>query len=307
MNFFISCFVITQNMKTTITQSADGETTFINIDMAVNNIQLSLNGKPVYTYGNVKSINEQLIDEITNTRENGLDKVRKLLKQGADINYQDSRGDTALICAVAESGKNSTEETVKLLIDSGANLNIQNKTGLTALMCAAGDVTRHSTTAAVRMLIDAGANLNLQDKCGLTALMMAASLLGPECTIEMLVGAGADLGCKDINGNTVFDVVEPAKEHILKRCVLSEMEKALQFIATTCKQTVIPLYEESRASVVFKDGKELLYKLNCFKNRGTGELYNQATVDFRNIDIPADMVPEYAELCKKYNVMTVNL
>ena len=65
-------------------------------------------------------------------KDNDINKVKRLLEAGANVNIQNNRGYTALIDA---SYKGHTE-IVKLLLEYKANVNIQNKYGYTALICA---------------------------------------------------------------------------------------------------------------------------------------------------------------------------
>jgi len=58
-----------------------------------------------------------------------VEEVKTLLDHGADINFQDKFGDTALMIV---SSKGNTE-MVKILLDHGADVNLQDKFGDTAL------------------------------------------------------------------------------------------------------------------------------------------------------------------------------
>jgi ankyrin repeat protein len=64
---------------------------------------------------------------------NGNDEViRFLLGNGASVNYQDVKGETALMLAV-ESDSDSNAEIIRLLIEHGADINLRNSEGETAL------------------------------------------------------------------------------------------------------------------------------------------------------------------------------
>lgn len=109
---------------------------------------------------------------------NNKDYTEKLLKKGADVNYQNSFAKTPLFYAIA----NSNHKMVKLLIEKGANVNQQYKIisgdrcasyntvnvteGRTPLMHAA----QHSDLAMLKILVAAGADINLKDAQGWNAL-----------------------------------------------------------------------------------------------------------------------------------------
>jgi len=63
---------------------------------------------------------------------NKVEEVKTLLANGADVNYIDKFGDTALMRA-SSSGN---AEVVKILLDHGADVNIQDNYGKTALKVA---------------------------------------------------------------------------------------------------------------------------------------------------------------------------
>jgi len=70
--------------------------------------------------------------------------VKGLIKAGAEINYQNSKGRTALMYACSAShlvkkDKRSIIQIVKYLIKSGANVELKSKTGATALLITASN------------------------------------------------------------------------------------------------------------------------------------------------------------------------
>lgn len=56
-----------------------------------------------------------------------------LLEASTEINFQDSKGDTALHHAAKRSKTGCSEKTVKLLLDAGTDVNVKNRQGITAL------------------------------------------------------------------------------------------------------------------------------------------------------------------------------
>ena len=81
--------------------------------------------------------------------------VEILIKNGADINFRSSNGNTPLITA-ANYGH---LEIVETLINNGAKLNCQNVVGITALYIS----TMNKFINIAKVLLEAGANANIQD------------------------------------------------------------------------------------------------------------------------------------------------
>ena len=105
---------------------------------------------------------EMIIEEINKLEqklEPNLNIVRDLITLGANLDWQDEDGSTALHrCA----GRSNSPEIARMLIDAGADLNIQDNYGRTALhYCGRYD---HSEIA--RMLINAGADMNILNNDG---------------------------------------------------------------------------------------------------------------------------------------------
>ena len=92
---------------------------------------------------------EMIISEISK-REPNLNLVRDLITLGANLDWQNEYGETALYwCAIGNH-----PEIARMLIDAGADVNIQTNFGSTALhYCASRNYLEIA-----RMLIDAGAD-----------------------------------------------------------------------------------------------------------------------------------------------------
>lgn len=79
--------------------------------------------------------------------------VNFLIKKNANINIQNSKGNTALMLAV--SNPSIDRYSFKLMVNKGANLNTQNNDGNTALLLSERDNT-------TRFLIQSGIDLNIK-------------------------------------------------------------------------------------------------------------------------------------------------
>ena len=90
----------------------------------------------------------------------------KDLQGGAGVDYQSSRGKTALFWA----SKNGFTEIARTLIRRGANINIQSFYGNTALICAADN-----SIEIVKLLIEAKTNLDIENIWGWSAMKIAES------------------------------------------------------------------------------------------------------------------------------------
>ena len=102
-----------------------------------------------------------LLESVT---EGDIERMRRLLDMGIELESQDDVGNVALHFAAEGEPKLCRE-----LIERGAKPDIQNKQGTTPLMAAIsfGDVD------CVKLLIEAGARIDLVDRNGLTALELA--------------------------------------------------------------------------------------------------------------------------------------
>lgn len=133
--------------------------------------------------------------------------VKKLLQAGANADYQDEHGTTALMDACSHGHA----ETVEVLLAQGANPNlcglIHPSIGVTALMKAsAGKDPR-----IVEQLIKAGAALNARDDLGETALHCAAAG-GDLEIVTLLVDAQTDLNARSYGGATALSYAQERED-----------------------------------------------------------------------------------------------
>jgi serine/threonine-protein phosphatase 6 regulatory ankyrin repeat subunit B len=129
------------------------------------------------------------MDLVRASAKGDLETVKKLLKEGADVNFTDMHGRTALIEA-AWSGNSAIAE---FLIKKGADVNACDSAGYTALMRA----SEEGHLPVVRALIKNGADVNARGKVrGTTSLMLAAEN-GHKKIIELLINNGANVNAID--------------------------------------------------------------------------------------------------------------
>lgn len=125
--------------------------------------------------------------------------IRRLLNEGAEINWRNSAGWTPLMIAAAEKHL----AAVELLLEAKADPNIRNHYARTALMFAA----KYGESEIVEKLLAAGADPNIisSDKVRRTALI-AASVQGHARTVEVLLRGGADPEIRARNGQTALEL-----------------------------------------------------------------------------------------------------
>ena len=91
--------------------------------------------------------------------------ARRLIEEGADVNWRDAYGWTPLIWAASKG----LVDVVRLLLDKGADINHKNNYGRTALHQAAIS----GEDEVVRFLIERGADLHVKNDDGQTPLFIA--------------------------------------------------------------------------------------------------------------------------------------
>ena len=139
------------------------------------------------------------LEKLEQKLEPNLNLVRDLITLGANLDWQDNVGWTALHWCV----NMNHPEFARMLIDAGADVNIQRKDGSTALHWCA--VWNRSEIA--KMLIDAGADVNIQGNDGWTALHYCALRNHPKIS-RVLLDAGADKTIPTNNGELPYELAD---------------------------------------------------------------------------------------------------
>jgi len=136
------------------------------------------------------------------------DIVKYLIEKGAEVEFTDLEGKTALILA----SRRGHTDIIKLLLRAGANINAADDDGWTALM----QVSWAGYFDTVKALVEAGANVNQADNWGRTALMRAA-IGGNSDIVEYLIENGADVNARDNEGGTALDYASKQIRDILRK------------------------------------------------------------------------------------------
>ena len=110
-----------------------------------------------------EGVNEQMLQA---TEQKETDTVKELIKKGANINAQDSKGRTAVMIATY----NNDVETAKVLIDAGADVNIQDHIKNNPFLYAGAE----GHIEILKLTIEAGADPAITNRYGGTALIPAS-------------------------------------------------------------------------------------------------------------------------------------
>ncbi|MEO0347892.1 MAG: ankyrin repeat domain-containing protein [Pseudomonadota bacterium] len=137
-----------------------------------------------------QDLNQYLIAAV---KENDVERAKKLLEAGADVNAVDKEGDTALNWAAYKGN----DDLVQILIDASADLNLPGYQNKTPLINAASK----GYTQNAQILIAADADVNAVDKEGDTALNLAADK-GNDDLVQILIDAGADVNSPGFQNRT---------------------------------------------------------------------------------------------------------
>lgn len=143
--------------------------------------------------------------------------IQLLISKGAQVQVDtaDCNGSTALMCAVERGCTN----IVKLLLEHGADINlcytrdIQNYQDTTPKLNALSIAAQRGHIKIVKLLFEHGATVNDRDGQGWTALHRAVVGWGDqEEMVKFLIDRGADPSLETNQGETVFDLIQRAKQ-----------------------------------------------------------------------------------------------
>lgn len=171
-----------------------------------------------------------LLQELVSSMEANAERIDELLDSGADINYQNSKGFTALMLAV-DAGN---ERIAEYLLRNGANPLIRNKRGCTARQLASQHsglshilkayelitATMNADLPAIKALLRTDNSIiDFQGPGGYSALLIAVEQNMVEI-VNYLLAQGASLEVTSDKGESVFELVN--SKAIMKLLQLEE-------------------------------------------------------------------------------------
>ncbi len=157
--------------------------------------------------------NDSGVTALTQAAQMGQEKiVQELLARGAQVDHQRADGATALHLAAGRGN----EKIVQLLLDHGADVDHQAGAGYTALIFASG--AGHE--GVVRRLLNGHADLDRKNGLGETALLQAAQH-GHDRIVRLLLDQGADIHQRRFDGQTALNLAAQARQVKVVQILLS--------------------------------------------------------------------------------------
>ena len=178
--------------------------------------------------------NCQFDDLIAAVSANDVEKVKRLIKAGVDVNMPHKMDLEHHYTALMAAAQHGQTENVKLLLAAGADVNAQAKFRNTALMYGA----EQGHSEIVKLLLDAGANVNALGISKETALMYAAQS-GQAEVVKQLLTAGADVNIENSDGRTALSMshnkeittlLKAEKDTIMDACDRRDIAAVKSFI-----------------------------------------------------------------------------
>lgn len=135
--------------------------------------------------------------------------LKKRIKKGEDVNFQDEDGLTALLNA----SYYGFLESVKILLDAGADVSIKGNDGTSAVIMLAYRKRKSSDDDKILdLLISKGSDIDSQDNDGSTALSFAVAS-DDKNLVKILLSRGASVDVKDNDGQTAIWNICQSNKH----------------------------------------------------------------------------------------------
>ncbi|KAL2869507.1 ankyrin [Aspergillus lucknowensis] len=178
------------------------------------------------------------------------DTVTSFLSAGADVDYQDKDGKTALhrLCEVGDSEHNAPKiRLMEYFLDRGADWTIRDDDGNTVLHAAAGNTESEYDVETIELLRETGADINAVNPLGQTVAHRERTLLSSRDAADFLVWLGLDISLRDHEGKPPFHYVveaptldDSARETMIRYFV--EKEADLHDGCKQCEAQIVKLY-----------------------------------------------------------------
>ena len=137
------------------------------------------------------------------TENENLDVMRFLIRNGSDVNARKNDGKTPLIVA---SMIENADDVIMLLIESGADVNAKDNEGNTPITMTSSDGDLNLS----KILVNNGANVNARTNDGATPLMLASAFNDTFELMKLLIENGADISGIEFNGE-ILEFIESRK------------------------------------------------------------------------------------------------
>ena len=139
-----------------------------------------------------------------------IDVIELLIKYGANINFKDACGWTALMnCAF---GNTNSIGTIEFLIENGANVNIKSNMSQTALIFFMRYSSKKDDPEIIKLLIRKGSQINHKNRYCETALMNCFDNNSNELIrydlIKILLDNKADIYIKNYSNKNILNIIE---------------------------------------------------------------------------------------------------
>lgn len=197
------------------------------------------------------------------TKAGQIEKVRRMVQNGVDVNSPDENGRTALHIA-SELGHNID---MQVLFDLGANINAQDEQGRTPLMYAARAAERDASV----LLVSRQANINIQDIDGKRALEWARS--GGHTGLVRFLGLITKEKSESVNK------ISNTKSHIKSNMISGKSSQKRQL-----KKETIHISPESTHLKQYDIGEENAKFLSTIKNGSVAQIRSMLAANIQNVN-----------------------
>ena len=177
-----------------------------------------------------------------------------------EIHSKNRLGNNLLMVVSRYAGTLSTIETLKIILNHNPKINAVNFSGKTALMFAVTNSLKSSSNSAVNLLINYGAKTDIKDYNGMTAVMLAAKMYGKGSTrvsfVKLMLN-NPNYNCMDKYGKKLIHYVFENRRFLFHKKLMIEVLKNTYNlnIEIGSKKLINFLYDE------FFDDKIIIYAL----------------------------------------------